>query len=630
MTDGAVDDTGIPDKCDNRTMSLITELKRRNVFRVAVAYVVIAWVLAQVADLAFDNFGTPDWVPKTVLFVLVLGFPLAIFFAWAFELTPEGVKKERDVDRSQSITRETGRKLNFLITAVLIVAVGLLLVDKFVLRNSETHVATDAVVANTADKSVAVLPFVAMSSGPDDEYFADGMTEEILNSLARLPDLLVTARTSTFAFKDLDESIPEIAAKLGVAHVVEGSVRRAGDQLRITAQLIRAHDGFHLWSDTYDRSAVDSFGVQGEIAAKIAAALDIVLDEGQLEEMRASGLRNPEAFIAYQKGQEEMADAHANYSDDEFLSGLRAANQFFERVIELDPDFSAAYFDHGDYYIHYALRAEDLGLTAAETAHAVELARQDFRNAARTAKFEGDQLNATLEQTLISGKWRRLPELLSAASMSPDCISPSWWGAVPSILDPSDASLAMWKHFLACDPLNFYAWVSVARTQLARGDLEAAIDTARRGLDKTTHRQIVDVLFKAYIATGQFDAALATSQRYVDSEAARSEDRLILAATMGKVAEAQAIRGEILAEPDAAPPGIAILAVLGEHAEVNRLAALEDARPLGFLKLLDEIVICSCGAPFDLSATPNFARLISEANLPWPPPSPVKWPLKDW
>ena len=271
-------------------MSLITELKRRNVFRVAAAYAVIAWVLAQVADLAFDNFGTPDWVPKTVLFVLILGFPLAIFFAWAFELTPEGVKKEKDVDRSQSITHQTGRKLNFLITAVLILAVGLLLVDKFVLRDSETHVATDAIVASATDKSVAVLPFVAMSSGPDDEYFADGMTEEILNSLTHLPDLLVTARTSAFAFKGLDESIPEIAAKLGVAHVVEGSVRRAGDQLRITAQLIRAHDGFHLWSETYDRSAADSFGVQGEIAAKIAAALDIVLDEVQLEKMRASGL----------------------------------------------------------------------------------------------------------------------------------------------------------------------------------------------------------------------------------------------------------------------------------------------------------------------------------------------------
>jgi len=612
------------------TMSLINELRRRNVFRVAVAYAVIAWLLAQVADLAFDNFGAPDWVPKSVLFVLLLGFPLAVFFAWAFEMTPEGVKKEKDVDRSQSITNQTGRKLNYLIIATLVFAIGLLLIDKFVLREAAQPLAAEAGVSADSQKSVAVLPFVAMSSGPDDEYFADGMTEEILNSLARLPDLLVTARTSAFAFKGLDVSIPEIAAKLGVAHVVEGSVRRAGDQLRITAQLIRAQDGFHLWSETYDRSAADSFGVQGEIAAKIAAALDIVLDEGQLEKMRASGLRSPEAFIAYQKGVEEMAKAHENFLDADFLSGLLVANKYFERVIELDPEFSVAYFDHGDYYIHYVLTEKDPGTTADEVLQAVELARQDFQNAARTAKFEGDRLNAALELTLISAKWRRLPELLSAASRSPDCISPAWWGAVASILDPSDESLAMWQRYLACDPLNFYAWVNVTRTQSARGDFAAAMDTAKRGLETVSHRQIADQLFVAYVATGQFDAALATSQRYIDNEAARSRDRLVLAAAMGKAAEAQAIKVEMLAEPGAEPHGIAILAVLGEHEEANRLAAIEDARPLGFLNLLDEIGLCTCGAPFDLAATPNFARLIDEANLPWPPPVSIKFPLKDY
>ncbi|MDH5323702.1 MAG: adenylyl cyclase, partial [Gammaproteobacteria bacterium] len=311
-------------------MSLIAELKRRNVFRVAVAYAVIAWVLAQVADLAFDNFGAPDWVPKSVLFILALGFPLAIFFAWAFEMTPEGVKKEKDVERSQSITSQTGRKLDFLIIGVLLIAVGLLLVDKFVLREVASPGSAEMVAAENTDKSLAVLPFVAMSNGPDDEYFADGLTEEILNSLAQLPELLVTARTSAFSFKGLDVPVPEIAAKLGVAHVVEGSVRRAGDQLRITAQLIRAHDGFHLWSDTYDRSSADSFGVQGEIAEKVAAALDIVLDEQQLAKMHSSGMRNPEAFIAYQKGQEIYRRAHGTDDDNEEVAELRAANDYFE------------------------------------------------------------------------------------------------------------------------------------------------------------------------------------------------------------------------------------------------------------------------------------------------------------
>ncbi|MEJ2297240.1 MAG: hypothetical protein P8X94_01790 [Woeseiaceae bacterium] len=203
--------------------SLFNELRRRNVFRVAIAYVAVAWLILQVADIVLDNFGTPGWVMKTLMFVLAIGFPVAVLFAWAYEMTPEGLKREVEVDRSQSITGETGQKLNRMIIGVLVAAVAFLLVDKFMLGQPVTgEVATD--------KSVAVLPFIAMSRGPDDEYFADGLTEEILNSLTRVPGLLVTARTSAFHFKDRDIPVPQIAAQLGVAHVVEGSVRRDGDR----------------------------------------------------------------------------------------------------------------------------------------------------------------------------------------------------------------------------------------------------------------------------------------------------------------------------------------------------------------------------------------------------------------
>ena len=225
-------------------VSLFTELKRRNVFRVAIAYVVVAWLILQIGDTLGDALRLPNVVNTSLVFFLILGFPLALFFAWAYELTPEGVKKEKHVDRTQSITQQTGRKLDWAIITVLGAAVAFLLVDKFVLPDT---------TAPVTDKSVAVLPFVAMSNGPDDEYFADGLTEEVLNSLARVPELLVTARTSAFHFKGKDTPITEIAKSLGVAHVVEGSVRRNGDQLRVTAQLIRAADGFHLWSNSYDR-----------------------------------------------------------------------------------------------------------------------------------------------------------------------------------------------------------------------------------------------------------------------------------------------------------------------------------------------------------------------------------------
>ncbi len=608
-------------------MGLITELKRRNVFRVAAAYAVIAWFLAQVADLAFDNFGAPDWVPKSVLLILALGFPLAIIFAWAFEMTPEGVKKEKDVDRSQSITQKTGRKLNYLIIAVLVAAVGVLLADKFLLREVTPSVTTDTTIAAVTDKSVAVLPFVAMSSGPDDEYFADGLTEEILNSLAQLPELLVTARTSAFTFKGQDLPIPEVAAKLGVAHVVEGSVRRAGERLRITAQLIRASDGFHLWSDTYERSSEDSFGVQGEIAEKVAAALDVVLDEEQLASMRSSGLRNPEAFIAYQKGVEIAAGAHA-VAGDEQVAALLAANEFFDRTIELEPGFSSAHFNHGDYYVHFVSNWENPGEVPNEIAEALELAEMDFQNAARTARSEGDRLNATLELTLISKQWRRLPELFTAAYRSTECINPSWWGAVPTILDPSEGALALWQRAVACDPLSFYNWVNLAELQESLGDYEASIDTAKRGLAAIPHRQIAEQLISAYMAAGQFDDAAAASQRYLENEQMRHDHRFRLAAAMGNATEAQALHDEAVEKY-----GVEALnhfSILGDRDEANRLAAVRDTYPLGFLTLLDTVGICRCGAPFDLEATPNFARLIEEANLPWPPPSPIDWPLKNW
>ena len=272
--------------------SLFEELRRRNVFRVAIAYVAVAWLVLQVADVVFESFGTPDWVMKTLMFLLAIGFPMAVLFAWAFEMTPEGLKREREVDRSQSITQETGQKLNRTIIVVLLAAVGFLLVDKFMLRESTPDAQTTA--AASVEKSVAVLPFVAMSRGEDDEFFADGLTEEILNSLTRVPELLVTARTSAFHFKGKDIPIPEIAAQLGVAHIVEGSVRRDGDRLRVTAQLVRATDGFHLWSENYDRETDDTFGVQTDIAEKIASALDVFLDDETLEQMRSAGFRNPQ------------------------------------------------------------------------------------------------------------------------------------------------------------------------------------------------------------------------------------------------------------------------------------------------------------------------------------------------
>ena len=253
-------------------MSFYAELKRRNVVRVGIAYVVIGWLLAQIAELAFDVISAPDWVLKSILVILLLGLPLALFFAWAFELTPEGLMLEKHVDRSQSITSQTGRKLDFVIIGVLVVAVGLLLVDKFLI--SEGVAPVDEIVA-TESHSIAVFPFVNMSG--DDDYFSDGLSEELLNLLAKIPGLKVAGRTSSFTFKGRNEDLREIGDALSVTKVLEGSVRRSGERLRITAQLINVADGFHIWSETYDRQMADIFDIQDEVANAITDALKLHL-----------------------------------------------------------------------------------------------------------------------------------------------------------------------------------------------------------------------------------------------------------------------------------------------------------------------------------------------------------------
>jgi TolB-like protein len=303
-------------------MSFIAELKRRNVVRVGIAYGVIGWVLAQIAEFAFDNFGAPDWVLKSFVALLLLGLPVALIFAWAFEMPPEGLKRERDVNRSQSITAQTGRKLNTLIISVLIIAVGILVWDKF------TGGQAGKEIAATAEQSIAVLPFTNMSD--DSDHFADGLTEELLNLLAQNRDLKVAGRTSSFAFKGRNEDLREIGDALGVSKVLEGSVRRSGERIRVTAQLIQVEDGFHLWSDTYDRELADIFDIQDEVAGAITQALQLHLTPA------AKRLTdNPDAYAHYL---EAIALSSIDHVDD-----ISNAIRLLDRATTLDPMFAKAY-----------------------------------------------------------------------------------------------------------------------------------------------------------------------------------------------------------------------------------------------------------------------------------------------
>jgi len=322
-------------------MSFFEELKRRNVIRVGVAYAITAWLLLQISDLVLQNIAAPAWVIQVIMLLLALGFPLVVMFAWAFEMTPEGLKKEKDVDRSQSVTHQTGRKLDRMIIGIMAVVIAFLVLDRFVLKDesgqpvpateSQTIEITELTEAAVeTGPSVAVLPFINMSGDANNEYFSDGLTETLLHMLAQLPDLRVAARTSSFAFKGKDTGIEEISKILGVEHVLEGSVQKAGNRVRITAQLIRGNDGFHVWSQNYDRTLDDIFAIQDEIATDVANALDTSLLGGN-NAIHNVDTTNLSAYDAFLKGLEQQAIFS--------FGSLPQAQSLFKEALAADPEF---------------------------------------------------------------------------------------------------------------------------------------------------------------------------------------------------------------------------------------------------------------------------------------------------
>jgi TolB-like protein/Tfp pilus assembly protein PilF len=303
-------------------MILVSELRRRNVFRMAALYAVTAWLIMQAAEVIIGLAHLPDWMGPTILGLLAVGFPIALIFSWFYELTPEGISLEKDVDRSESITHGTGRRLDFIVISLLCAAVILFAYDKWWMRGPP-------------EKSIAVLAFTNMSNDPEQEYFSDGISEELLNVLAKIPGLRVAARTSSFQFKDENRDIVDIGQQLSVTHVLEGSVRKAGLDIRITAQLIDASNGFHLWSETYDRELANIFAVQDEISAAIVNALKEHLGLQVAAAPRVTATTKTEAHEAYLRGRYLVGQRNS--------VDLTGAVREFEKAITLDPEYALAH-----------------------------------------------------------------------------------------------------------------------------------------------------------------------------------------------------------------------------------------------------------------------------------------------
>ncbi len=328
-------------------MSFIDELKRRNVIRVAIAYLAGGWLLIQLVETLFPVFGLSDALIRLVVILLIIGLPLILIFSWLYELTPEGLKLEKDVDRASSQVHHTGKKLDRAIIVVLALSLGYFAFDKFILdpvrddalvEEATEHGRTQALVDSYGDKSIAVLPFVNMSDDASNEYFSDGISEEILNLLAKVSELRVISRSSAFSFKGKDIAIPAIAEALNVGHVLEGSVRKVGNTVRITAQLIEARTDTHLWSETYDRNLDDVFAIQDEIAAIVVEKLKVTL-LGNVPQAQST---DPEAYALFLQAR--------HVGRQQTIDGMKRAEKLYKSSLAIDPTYVPGWTGLGTLY----------------------------------------------------------------------------------------------------------------------------------------------------------------------------------------------------------------------------------------------------------------------------------------
>jgi adenylate cyclase len=484
-----------------RQQGFFAELNRRNVFRVGMAYVLVAWIVLQIADVLFPALTLPEWTTRLVAGLLLLGFPLALFFAWAFELTPDGLKREADVPREESITHKTRRKLDFVVVGVLLVALALMLVDKFVWQASDSAPESVVAAAN-GDKSIAVLPFANMSDDPSNEYFSDGITEELLNLLAKVPELRVIGRTSSFQFKNKNEDLRVIGEKLGVTNILEGSVRKSGNTVRVTAQLINSSDGAHLWSDTFDRDLDDIFKVQDEIAQSVVETLKVKLLGAALPQRKQPTDR--EAYDLYLKGRYFYVRLGV---DD-----VGKAEDYFEKAVQLDPQSAPAWDGLAAVYIRQILN----GVLPPEEGQALVWHALD----------RAIELDPTLSVThyrvgfirmIFDWNWPGAEEAFAKALAIepnfPDALSGT--GLLKVLLGQNDTALDFVQRSLRVDPLRPSAHHNIGFVNYQSGNYAVAIDAFREALEMSggTYTRGNYYLSLNLLALGELQAALRANEK---------------------------------------------------------------------------------------------------------------------
>jgi TolB-like protein/Flp pilus assembly protein TadD len=426
--------------------SFFSEVKRRNVYKVAVAYAIVGWLLVQVATQVFPFLEIPNWVVRLVIALVVIGFPIALVIAWAFELTPEGIKRTEDVDLRAA---RPAKKHAWIYVVVIGAAISIALF--FLGRYTAGNKTVATLPSELPSKSIAVLPFESLSEEKSNAYFADGIQDEILARLSKIGDLKVISRTSTQKYKSAPSNLREIAQQLGVANILEGSVQKAGDQVRITVQLINALNDSHLWADTYDRKMIDIFSVESDVAQKIAASLEAKLTGREKSEIAARGTNNPEAYDAY---------LHAlALSNRQGIQDLEELIKFGRRAVELDPNYAQAWvlLAVGESQKYFYPEQTEAQLTRARTA-----AETAMRLAPDSA--EGPAAMGMLNYYCLRNYDAALTQLQIAHERAPnDAHTLLAIGLVKRRQGKIEDSIAVQQEAARLDPLNEDIWANIGR-----------------------------------------------------------------------------------------------------------------------------------------------------------------------
>ena len=612
-------------------MSLVAELKRRNVFRASAAYLALGWVITQVTSTVAPALHLPDWIVPVVVWIGVIGFPFVVVFSWVFELTPEGLKRERDIVHDNSIKHVTARRLDHLAIGLFALAIVLLAADRFIARGSAPATApttgaakdgnaapnagaADRAAAPADEKSIAVLPFADLSPGHDQEYFSDGMSEELLNALAQVKDLKVAGRTSSFFFKGKNETLQAIGAALGVAHVLEGSVRTQGGKVRITAQLIQTRDGFHLWSQSYDGELSDVFALQERIARAITDQLKVVLDGGQKMRFAQKGMPGAEAHQQYLRGR--------YFWNARGLENLQNAATAFKAALAAEPDYADAWAGLAQ---TYALLPEYSVLDKASSGR-IDSVALALEAADHALQLEPDSSAALLARAyvrcLYQFDWQSAEADYRAAiaGNSRDAGARHWYAELLMYQRRWPEAAVQYDAAIAIDPLRPITYLSRGLSFWFQGKPEAALSDFDESL-RLAPAFYYPAMSKTQVLAQlhRFDEATAAARTL---PAGDREVMLSFIAAMQDPSKQEAAVQQIMAHGPGGVIGKPILfALLGRNdltlAELERLFAERDPyRPFVYVAPAYE----------PLRADPRFQALVRQVNLPPPTQGKVESP----